>query len=77
MGSAAISWYSLGPVTAFHGRINTSDYVDVLRNQVHPMIHTLFRNKDAFFHDDNSPIHTTGTVQSWFEEHEGELQHLP
>jgi hypothetical protein len=22
-------------------------------------------------------IHTAGTVQSWFEEHEGELQHLP
>jgi hypothetical protein len=23
------------------------------------------------------PIHTAGTVQSWFEKHEGELQHLP
>jgi hypothetical protein len=22
------------------------------------------------------PIHTAGTVQSWFEEHEGELQQL-
>jgi hypothetical protein len=25
----------------------------------------------------NAPIHTAGTVQSWFEEHDGELQHLP
>jgi hypothetical protein len=23
-----------------------------------------------------APIHTARTVQSWFEEHEGELQHL-
>jgi hypothetical protein len=40
------------------------------------MIQTLFPNNDADFHDDNAPIHTAGTVQSWFEEHEGELQHL-
>jgi hypothetical protein len=36
-----------------------------------------FPNNDALFQDDNVPIHTAGTVQSWFEEHEGELQHLP
>jgi hypothetical protein len=40
------------------------------------MIHTLFPNNDALFHEDNAPIHTAVTVQSRFEEHEGELQHL-
>jgi hypothetical protein len=48
-----------------------------LRNQVHPMIQTLFLNNDPVFHDDNAPINAAGTVQSWFEEYEGELQHLP
>jgi hypothetical protein len=41
------------------------------------MIQTLFPNNDAVSQEDNAPIHTAGTAQSWFEEHEGELQHLP
>jgi hypothetical protein len=41
------------------------------------MIHTLFPNNDPVFQDDNVPIRTAGTVQSWFEQYEGELQHLP
>jgi hypothetical protein len=41
------------------------------------MIQTLFPNNDAVFQDDNASIHTAGTVQLWFEECEGELQHLP
>jgi hypothetical protein len=35
------------------------------------MIQTLFARRQC------PPIHTAGNVQSWFEEHEGKLQHLP
>jgi hypothetical protein len=70
---AAIPWYSDGPIITLHGRITAREYVDRLGNQVHPMIQTLFPNNDAVFQDDN----TAGTVQSWFEELESELQHLP
>jgi hypothetical protein len=48
-----------------------------LGNQVHPLIQTLFLKNDAVFQDDDIPIHTAEIVQPWFEEHEGELQHLP
>jgi hypothetical protein len=41
------------------------------------MIQTLFPNNDAIFQDDNAAVHIAGTVQSWFEKHELELQHLP
>jgi hypothetical protein len=47
--------------------------VDMLSNQVHPSHdHILFPNNNA-----PPPIHIAGTVQSWFEQYEGELQHLP
>jgi hypothetical protein len=39
------------------------------------MIQT-FPNNDAVFQDNNAPILTAGTLQSWIEEHDGELQHL-
>jgi hypothetical protein len=31
----------------------------------------------AVFQDDKATIRTAGTVLSWFEEHEDELQHFP
>jgi hypothetical protein len=48
-----------------------------LGNQVHPIIQKLYPNNDAVSQDDNVHVHTAGTVLSWFEEHEGELQNLP
>jgi hypothetical protein len=72
----ALSLYSIvGPIITPHGRITVRKYVDRLGNQAQPMIQTLFPNNDAVFQDDNAPIHTAGTVPSWFEEHKGELQH--
>jgi hypothetical protein len=37
----------------------------------------LFPNNEAVFQDDNASIRTAGTLQSWFEEHEGEIQDVP
>jgi hypothetical protein len=67
--------YFFDPIITLHGRITTKEYMERLGNQVHPMILT-FPNNDVF-PDNNGPIHTAGTVRSWFEEHEDELQHLP
>jgi hypothetical protein len=41
------------------------------------MSQTLFLNKHSLTHDDIPFIHAAGTVQSLFEEHEGEVEHLP
>jgi hypothetical protein len=67
LGSNIMVQYSVRPIITLHGRITAREYVDRLGNQVHPMIQTLFANNDAVFQDDNAPIHTAGTVQSWFD----------
>jgi hypothetical protein len=41
------------------------------------MIQTLFPNNDAVFQDDSAPIHTAGTVQSWFEEMKANFNTFP
>jgi len=40
------------------------------------MVQVLFPNNCALFQDDDSPIHTDRSVQSWYEEHEDALQLL-
>jgi hypothetical protein len=54
---AAKSWYSIlfCPIITLHGRITAREYVDMLCNQVHPMIQTLFPNNDAVLQDNNAP----------------------
>jgi hypothetical protein len=49
------------------GGTTAREYVDRLGNQVHLMIQMLFPKNDAVFQDNSAPIHTAGTVQSWFE----------
>jgi hypothetical protein len=78
LGSDIVVKYSVGPIITLHGRITAREYVDRLGNQVIPMIHTLLSSEQrCSFPRRQCPIHTAGTVQLWFEEHEGELQHLP
>jgi hypothetical protein len=77
LGSNIVVQYSVGSVITLHGRITAREHVDRLGTQVHPMIQTLFANNDAVFREHNAHIHRVGTVQSWFEEHKGELSIFP
>ena len=72
----AISWKSTGPMISLHGKINSRDYLQVLSDQVHPMVQALFPDGNAIFQDDNAPIHTARIVKEWHEEHCNEVDHL-
>jgi len=55
---AAISWYSVGPIIFLIGRITSSDYVDIIGDQLHPVVQRLFPKIVAVSQDDISPIHS-------------------
>jgi hypothetical protein len=78
---AAMSWYSvlLVPLLPFMAELLQGNMWTgwVIRCIHDPHVISEQRCKDSVFQDDSVHIHTAGTVQSRFEEHEGELQHLP
>jgi hypothetical protein len=76
-GSSIVVQSSISPIITLHGWITAREYVTRLGSEVHPIIQMLFPNNNALFQDYSAPIHMAWTVQSWFEEHKGELQHLP
>jgi hypothetical protein len=57
LGSNLVVHYSVGPTITIHGRIIAMECVVRLGTQIHPMIQTLFPNKDAVLRD-NAPTHT-------------------
>ena len=74
---AAVSLYSASPIITRNAPITASSYVGIFGNQAHLTVQMLFPTNDAIFQDDNSPIHSARSIQSWFEEHEVALQHFP
>jgi len=68
-----IPCYTAGPIITLNGRITASDYVDYLRNQMHPI---LYPNNNAILQDDSSLMHPARMAQPCFEGHEDALQHL-
>ncbi|KAJ8873576.1 hypothetical protein PR048_024394 [Dryococelus australis] len=68
------SWERLEPFILVHQFLTTVWYVDVIGDQVHPFMSTLFPAGYCHVQQDNAPCHTAKIVKDWFEEHDGELE---
>ena len=71
-----ICWQSTSPMISLHGRINKREYLEILSNQVHPMVQVMFHEGNTIFQDDNAPIHRARIVKEWHEEYCDEVEHL-
>ena len=61
-----------------HGRINSQDNLEVLSNQVHPMVQVTFPEGNTIFQGNNPSIHSSRTVKECHGEHSDvEHQVLP
>ncbi|GFS66517.1 DDE_3 domain-containing protein [Trichonephila clavipes] len=74
--SADTSWISAGSIICLKGKVTEEKYREILADQVHPMMQTLFPTGNGVFHD-NVPIHATELVKSWFDEQGDEIKPWP
>ncbi len=72
----AVEQFSVGPMITLQGHINAKDYVNILADQVHPMVQTLFPNVDGVLVDNNVSVPTAKIVQAWLFEYGYALSHL-
>ncbi|GBM09068.1 hypothetical protein AVEN_87679-1 [Araneus ventricosus] len=71
-----ISWFSASRILTLERRVTGTDSMDILANQTHPMIQTLFSSGGVDFQDYKCPIHAAIPVKAWFKEHEDEVAHF-
>nr|KAF6300583.1 hypothetical protein mMyoMyo1_009057 [Myotis myotis] len=54
-------------------RLNSTTYLSIVADQVHPIMLMAYPNGNGFFQQDNAPCHGAHVVQEWSQEHEGDF----
>ncbi|GFX14712.1 transposable element Tc1 transposase [Trichonephila clavipes] len=70
------SWASLGPVVVVEQSMNTTGYLNIIADQLHPYMASVFPAENGMFQQDNAPCHKAKIVLEWFQEHDAEFQLL-
>lgn len=76
MARGAVSWRNLEPLVVLRGKIADKHYRSILADHFHPRLKTLFPGERPMFQDDNAPVHMAPCIQTWFDEHSDEVEHL-
>lgn len=67
---AAMSYYGRGRLIRVNQRMKKEQYVRVLKKYLLPYVNHLFPgDQTVYILQDNSPVHTSHLVQTWFSEH--------
>ncbi|GFT21670.1 transposase domain containing protein [Trichonephila clavipes] len=68
------SWAFLGPVTVVEQTMNATGYLNIIADQLHPYMASVFPAGNGMFQQDNTPCHKANIVLEWFQEHGAEFQ---
>ncbi len=66
-------WPTLGPLVPIEHRLNTTAYLSIVVDQVHPFMTTVYPSSDSYFQQDNAPCHKAQIISDWFLEHDNEF----
>ncbi len=68
-----LSWHTLGPLVPIEHRLNTTAYLSIVADHVHPFMTTVYTSSDGYFQQDNAPCHKAQIISDWFLEHDNEF----
>lgn len=71
---AMFSWGTLGPIIPIEQSLTSVRYLNMVADQVHPFMATVFPAGDGVYQQDNAPCHKGRIVMDWFEEHSSDFQ---
>ncbi len=67
------SWHTLGPLVPTEHRLNTTAYLSIVADHVHPFMTTVCPASDGYFQQDNAPCHKAQIISDWFLEYDNEF----
>ncbi len=67
------SWHNLGPLLPIEHRLNTTAYLSIVADHVHPFMTTVYPSSDGYFQQDNASCHKAQIISDWFLEYDNEF----
>jgi hypothetical protein len=64
------SWHTLGPLIPTEQCLNATAYLNIVADQVHPLMVTIDPLSHGYFQQDNAPCHKACIVSKWSQEHD-------
>ncbi len=64
------SWHTLGPLLPIEHHLNTTAYLSIVADYVHPFMTTVYPSSDGYFQQDNAPCHKAQIISDWVLEHD-------
>ena len=60
-----ITFNGVGTLTTVNGKINATKYIDILEDNLWPLIVRHYPEENYIFEDDNAPVHRARSVQNY------------
>ncbi len=64
---------TLGRLVPIEHRLNSTAYLSIVADHVHPFMTTVYPSSDGYFQQDNTPYHKSQIFSDWFLEHDNEF----
>ncbi|GFV63316.1 transposable element Tc1 transposase [Trichonephila clavipes] len=68
------SWAFLGPVVVVEQTMNATGYLNIIADQLHPYMASVFPAGNAMFQQNNASCQKVKIMLEWFQEHNAEFQ---